>query len=47
MGTDSCLRRNDEAGAGLTEAEAVNKFPFPTLPLQISSTSQLGIAVSI
>jgi hypothetical protein len=44
---DSCLRRNDEIGAGLTDKVGVNKFPSPTLPLQISSTSPLGIAVSI
>ena len=62
---DSCLRRNDGVGAGLTGRvgsvegmdsrlrgndegeEGVNKFPPPTLPLQISSISPLGIAVSI
>ena len=47
MGMDSCLRRNDGAGAGLTDNVGVNKFPSPTLPLQISSTSALNIAVSI
>ena len=29
---DSCLRRNEGAGLGLTEAEAVNKFPRPHPP---------------
>jgi hypothetical protein len=38
---DSRLRGNDEG------EEGVNKFPPPTLSLQISSTSPLGIAVSI
>ena len=47
MGMDSCLRRNDRAGAGLTGVVGMNKFPPPTLPLQISSTIPLGIAVSI
>ena len=44
---DSCLRRHDGAGAGRTGLVGMNKFPHPTLPLQISSTSQLNIAVSI
>ena len=47
MGMTSYLRRNDAAGAGLTGLVGVNKFPPPTLHLQISSTSPLSIAVSI
>jgi hypothetical protein len=41
------LRRNDEAGAGLTGRLQREQISTPTLPLQISSTSPLIIAVSI
>jgi hypothetical protein len=44
---DSCLRRNDGTGAGLTGQVGMNKFPPPALSLQISSISHPSIAVSI